>query len=98
LSRDPEEKRNAIHGHTTQVPQDGVDLRCEGLTAWSRTGKLIATRFTLLLGLTSSRAIVDDVVTLAFGACMHQCFPPAGVALRSARGITQSPDENTTTI
>src|SRR5215471_2632462 len=92
LRRHPQEKRDAVHGHPTQVPQHSVDLRGEGLAAWGGAGKLIATLFTLLLGLTSSRAIADDAVTLAFGARMHQYAPPAGVALQSARGIAQSSD------
>jgi hypothetical protein len=87
-----------VHGHTTQVLQDGVNLRGEGLAAWGRTGKLIATLLALLLGLAGRRAIADDAVTLTFGACLHQCFPPAGVILQSARGISQSSHENTITI
>ena len=40
---------------------------------------------------------MDDAVTLTFGARMHQCSPPAGVPIQSARGIAQLSDENTTT-
>ena len=85
-------------GQCPEVPQDGVNLRCEGLAAWGRAGKLIATLLALLLGLAGRRAIADDAVTLTFGACLHQCSPPAGVIMQSAGGISQSSHENTITI
>lgn len=92
LRRHPKEKRDAVHGHPTQVPQNSVDLRGEGLAAWRRAGQLLTTLLTLLLGLTGSSALADDAGTLACGARMHQGSPPAGVAIQSARGIVQSSD------
>jgi len=60
LRGDVEKKRDAVHRHATHVPQDSIDLRGEGLPAWGRAGKLIATLFALFLRFASSRAIVDD--------------------------------------
>lgn len=71
LRGNAEEERDTVHRHTTQVPQPGVDLRGERLAAWGGAGKLVATAFTLLLGLAGSGAIVDDPITLTFGARMH---------------------------
>jgi len=51
----------------------------------------------LFLRFARRRTIIDDAITLAFGVRMHQHSPPAGVAIESARGISQPSDENTTT-
>src|SRR6266850_1667182 len=75
LSRDPQEEPNAVHRHATQVPQDGVDLHRERLTAWGGAGKLVLTLRTELLGLAGGRAVVDKPITPALGTCMH-CHPP----------------------
>jgi hypothetical protein len=74
LGGDPEEKRDAVHGHATQVEKHGIDLRFEGLAARSGAGKLVATRLTALLGLAGGGAIIDDPITLAFGALVHLCI------------------------
>jgi hypothetical protein len=43
LRGDPEEKGNAVHGHATQVPQDGVDLHRAWLVTRGHAGRLIPT-------------------------------------------------------
>src|SRR5262245_7292362 len=96
LGRDAEEERDAVHRDATEVPQNGVRFHRAWLPARSRAGELISTLFAALFGFASNRAIVDETVTLAFGACMHQISPPAGVAIQSAGGILPSTDENTT--
>jgi hypothetical protein len=60
------------------------------------SSKLIATLRALFLRFASSRAIVDDAVTLAFGARRHRCSPPAGVAIEFAGGISHAVDNNPT--
>ena len=97
LCGDPEQEHDTVHSHTTEVPQDGRDLHHKWLAARSCAGKLITTLLAWLLWLTRRRAIVNDAITLPFGACMPQRSPPAGVALQSARGRAQSSDGNTTT-
>src|SRR5262245_46006784 len=93
----PEEERDAVHGQTTEIPQDGVDLHRTWLLTRGRAGTLIATLPALLLRFARRRAVVDDAVTLTCGVRMHQGSPPPGVALPSTRGISQSCDANTTT-
>jgi hypothetical protein len=63
LRGDPEEERDARHGHPTQGPQGGVDLRGAGLTACRRAGKLVAALCARLLGLTSSRTVFAEPIT-----------------------------------
>jgi hypothetical protein len=74
LGRDAEEKRDTVRGQATQIEQYGVNLGGEGLATWSRTGKLLATLLTLFLGFASGGAMVDDPITLTFGACMQWSF------------------------
>src|SRR5262245_36334963 len=97
LGGDTEERADTVHGHATQVPQDGMDLHRKWLATRSRTGKLRATLLALFLWFARRRTIVDHAVTLAFGAHMHEGTPPAGVAILPAGGISQSSGENTTT-
>lgn len=71
LSRAAQEKRDAVHRDTTQVQQHGIDLHRERLAARCRAGKLVATLLTLPLGLPSSGAVFDHVITLAYGVLLH---------------------------
>jgi hypothetical protein len=74
LGGDPQEKRDAVHGYATPVEQHGIDPRFEGLAAWGRAGKLVATLLTAFLGLAGGGAIVAEPITLAFRALVHLCI------------------------
>jgi hypothetical protein len=76
-----------VHGETTQVEQDSVDLRRERLPAWSRAGKLKAALLAELFGFPGDRAIVDKPITLALGTCMHRHPPSQTWASLSERGV-----------
>jgi|KBSSwiStaDraftv2_1062776.scaffolds.fasta_scaffold1556238_1 hypothetical protein len=67
--------RFAVHGHITQVPQHGVNLRREGLAARGRTSKLVATLLTLLLRLAGGGTVFDESITLTSGTDMHRSPP-----------------------
>ena len=73
LRRDAEEKRDAVHRDTTEGEPHGVDLGVEGLASRGGTGQLVATLLTLLFGLASGGAMLDDPITLAFGAFVPLC-------------------------
>jgi hypothetical protein len=67
-----------------------------GVPRGGGAGKLIAALLAVLLRFASSRAIMEDTVTLAFGARMHRGSPPAEGAIESAGGLSQSVDDHTT--
>ncbi len=91
LGGDPEKKRDAVHGDATQVEQHGINLRFEGFAARRRAGKLLATLLTALLGLTSGGAIVDDPITLAFGAFVYLCILQWALAYRPLEEYRSTP-------
>jgi len=72
LGRHPQEERKTVHRDATQLPQHSVELRGAGLAAWGGTRTRVATAFPRLLGLTGSGAMVDDLLTVTFGACRHR--------------------------
>src|SRR5919106_2240475 len=97
LRRDPQEEGNAVHVHATQIPQDSVDLRREGLATRGGTGKLISTLLALLLRLACGRAIFDYVATLAFGALLHPSLLQKKFYIVLLEAISQRARENATT-
>ena len=73
-------------GGQRATPRRSVHAGClEGLATWGSTDKLIATWLTLLLGLSSRRAVVDEPLIPAFGTYMYR-LPLSDMGIPIQRG------------